>query len=100
MSSPKEIVDNAVAGNTVVVFSKSWCPYCKRAKELLAKDYHDLQTAIFELDQRDDGSDIQDYLLEKTGQRTVPNVFINQNHVGGSDALATLHKEHKIRTLL
>jgi len=117
-------VQNAVADNTIVVFSKSWCPYCKRAKELLAKDYHDVQTAIFEsvsmssslslrvhmltslcrLDQRDDGGEIQAYLLEKTGQRTVPNVFIRsyrtvypslvlllrpavtvieQNHIGG-----------------
>jgi len=100
MSSPKEIVESAVAGNTIVVFSKSWCPYSKWAKELLAENYNDVQTAIFELDLRDDGGEIQAYLLEKTGQRTVPNVFIKQNHVGGSDNLAKLHSEHKIRTLL
>jgi glutaredoxin 3 len=35
------------------------------------------------LDKVDEGSAIQDYLLEKTGQRTVPNIFINQKHVGG-----------------
>lgn len=35
------------------------------------------------LDESPDGSEIQEYLLEKTNQRTVPNIFINQKHIGG-----------------
>ncbi|KAF8506625.1 glutaredoxin [Russula emetica] len=100
MSTPKEFVDKAVAENTVVVFSKSWCPYSKKAKALLKDKYSDAQTAIFELDEREDGAEVQNYLQEKTGQRTVPNVFIKQKHIGGSDTLATLDSEGGIRALL
>lgn len=35
--------------------------------------------------QREDGADVQDFLLEETSQRTVPNVFIGGQHVGGCD---------------
>ena len=41
-------LQNAIAGNTVVVFSKSWCPYCKRAKTLLATEYSGVEPVIFE----------------------------------------------------
>ncbi|KAI0285394.1 hypothetical protein BGY98DRAFT_945695, partial [Russula aff. rugulosa BPL654] len=75
MSTPKEI--KAVADNIVVVFSKTWCPYSKKAKALLKDKYSDAQTAIFELDEREDGAELQNYLQEKTGQRTVPNIFIS-----------------------
>ena len=40
-----------------------------------------------ELDIEKGGDDMQIYLAKKTGQRTVPNVFINKNHVGGDDKL-------------
>ena len=42
------------------------------------------QTSIIRLDEIEDGRAVQDYLLEKTGQRSVPNIFINQKHVGGT----------------
>jgi len=38
---PNEFIDNAMAGNAVVVFSKTQCPYSKAAKELLAGEYPD-----------------------------------------------------------
>lgn len=67
------------------MFSKSYCPYCKQTKSLLselgAKAY------IIELDQVSDGSQIQEALEEITGQRTVPNVFINHKHLGGNSDL-------------
>lgn len=100
MSTPQEIVDKAIAENTVVVFSKTWCPYSKKAKALLKEKYSDAQTTIFELDEREDGGELQNYLQEKTGQRTVPNIFIKQQHIGGSDDLTALHSEDGIRALL
>ncbi|KAI0003755.1 thioredoxin-like protein [Russula compacta] len=78
---------NAIANNVVVVFSKTWCPYSKRAKALLTAEYPEVKPVIFELDERDDGDKFQDYLEEKYNQRTVPNVFINQKHVGGESSL-------------
>jgi len=96
MSSPKQLVESAIADNKVVIFSKSWCPYCKKAKGVLAGD----SPKIFELDELEEGSEIQNYLLEKTGQRTVPNIFIGQKHVGGSDDLGRLQASGQLTKLL
>jgi glutaredoxin 3 len=68
------------------------------------------------LDERDDGSELQSYLGDKTGQRTVPNIFISQRrclptfialtsssdqkHVGGCDAVMALNKEGKLAGLV
>lgn len=85
---------DTIQSNKITVFSKSYCPYCKRAKNLFATKYADAEIKViecvsrqldslrslsvpFRLDERDDGSEIQDYLAQKTGQRTVPNVFIS-----------------------
>ncbi|KAJ2927056.1 hypothetical protein H1R20_g10038, partial [Candolleomyces eurysporus] len=83
MATVKALVDSAVEKNPIVIFSKSWCPYCKKAKNLLATEFKDIPATIFELDERNDGSEIQNYLLQKTQQRTVPNIFIKQEHIGG-----------------
>ena len=68
--SKKEWVEAQIKSNKVVVFSKTYCPYCKMAKESLSqaglKDY-----LIIELDTRDDGDEIQDILKGITGARSV-----------------------------
>jgi len=94
--STKSLVESAIADNRVVIFSKSWCPYCRKAKGILA----DEKATVLELDEREDGDEIQAYLLEKTGQRTVPNIFINQKHVGGSDDLAKAKASGELPKLL
>ncbi|KAK7464987.1 Glutaredoxin [Stygiomarasmius scandens] len=96
----KDTVETTIDSNTITVFSKSWCPYCKAAKQLLKESYGDKQIEILELDQREDGADIQNYLAEKTGQRTVPNIFVNKQHVGGNDAVQAAHKSGKLKELL
>lgn len=48
----------------------------------------------------DNGAAIQNYLLQRTGQRTVPNIFINQNHVGGCDDLMAANQSGKLQELL
>jgi glutaredoxin 3 len=48
----------------------------------------------------DQGAQIQNYLLEKTGQRTVPNIFIGHKHIGGADAVAALHEQGELVKLL
>ncbi|TCD70109.1 glutaredoxin [Steccherinum ochraceum] len=96
----KDLVETSVSGNTITIFSKSWCPYCKRAKALIASEFPDAQTKIYELDQMEEGSDIQDYLLEKTKQKSVPNIFINKKHVGGCDDLVALNSQGKLAALV
>ncbi|KAG5644971.1 hypothetical protein DXG03_007343 [Asterophora parasitica] len=76
--SVQQLVDSAIAENKIAIFSKSYCPYCKKAKALFAEEFPDVETKVYELDERDDGAAIQQYLLEKTGQRTVPNVFVSE----------------------
>nr|AAC08402.1 glutaredoxin I [Mesembryanthemum crystallinum] len=84
-NSASAFVNNVIYSNRIAVFSKSYCPYSVRAKRV----FSDLQERPFvvELDLRDDGSEIQDVLLELVGRRTVPQVFVNGKHIGGSDDL-------------
>ena len=55
---------------------------------------------MYELDQIDDGAEIQAYLGEKTGQRTVPNIFIEQKHIGGNSDLQKIKNGGKLKELL
>ncbi|ESK89706.1 glutaredoxin [Moniliophthora roreri MCA 2997] len=96
----KDLVESAIQDNKVTVFSKSYCPYCKSAKSLLRTNFPGVSVKVFELDELDEGSDIQSYLAEKTGQRTVPNIFINKQHIGGNDAVQALHKKAGLAPLV
>ncbi|KAL9267952.1 Glutaredoxin-C2-like protein [Drosera capensis] len=87
-----------VSSNPVIVFSKSYCPYCKKAKNLLTE--LGVSFKVIELDIESDGSEIQSALAEWTGQRTVPNVFIGGNHIGGCDATVGLQQQGKLVPLL
>ncbi|XP_057804531.1 glutaredoxin [Salvia miltiorrhiza] len=87
-----------VSSNPVVVFSKKYCGYCPRVKNLLSQ----LQATykVIELDEEADGDEIQAALHEWTGQRTVPNVFINGKHIGGSDVVMAKHQQGQLVPLL
>ncbi|KAJ8517665.1 hypothetical protein ONZ45_g5162 [Pleurotus djamor] len=90
---------DSIVQHKVVIFSKSYCPYCKRAKALFSSNYPNLETKVYELDQLPDGSAIQDYLEEKTGQRTVPNIFVNRIHIGGSSDADAKHSNGELARL-
>lgn len=70
------LVTKAVQENAVMVFSKSYCPHCIRAKRILDTEIGKAKYSVMELESRPDGSAIQDYLSKLTGARTVPRVFI------------------------
>ncbi|KAF8407344.1 hypothetical protein HHK36_006472 [Tetracentron sinense] len=91
-------VKKTISSHNIVIFSKSYCPYCKRAKAV----FKELNQAphVVELDQRDDGWDIQDALSEIVGRRTVPQVFINGKHIGGSDDTIEAYESGKLASLL
>ncbi|KAI3811450.1 hypothetical protein L1987_21174 [Smallanthus sonchifolius] len=97
-ASSVDFVKKTIASHPIVIFSKSYCPYCKRAKgvfkELNQKPY------VIELDEREDGSKIQDALSEIVGRRTVPQVFINGKHLGGSDDTVEAYQSGKLEKLL
>ncbi|KAL5598790.1 hypothetical protein BROUX41_003877 [Berkeleyomyces rouxiae] len=98
MTAAKEKVQKLVEGHPVVIFSKSYCPYCNASKALIKKLGYDFK--VYELDQMDDGSEIQNALAEVTGQRTVPNNFINGESIGGNSDLQELHSSKKLEGAL
>ncbi|GMI99139.1 glutaredoxin C2 [Hibiscus trionum] len=96
MALPK--AKEIVSATPVVVFSKSYCPFCVDVKQLLQKLGASFKA--IELDKEGDGSDIQAALAEWTSQRTVPNVFIGGKHIGGCDTTTGLNNEGKLVPLL
>ena len=86
----------------VVVISKSDCPYCNMAKQVLAK--YDIPGAIMEITEIDDGQhdgdNIQNVMQELTGARTVPRIFIGGNCIGGGDEIMTMHNNGELEELL
>jgi len=85
MTAARVKAEKIIDENGVVVFSKSYCTYCAASKSLL--DKFKVNYFVLELDQVDDGPAIQDALAEITHQRSVPNIFINKNHIGGNSDL-------------
>ena len=65
-------MDQLIKDYAVLVVSKSYCPFCHMAKNVLAKyDIQPDKMKIIEIDGDPDGADIQDYLQQITGGRTV-----------------------------
>mmetsp|Transcript_32781 Transcript_32781/g.48099 ORF Transcript_32781/g.48099 Transcript_32781/m.48099 type:complete len:133 (-) Transcript_32781:189-587(-) len=95
-------VSQSIQENSVIVFSKSYCPYCKRTKSLLSQHATDTDVKFVELDlqNENDGALIQSQLLSVTGQRTVPNVFIHGRHIGGNSDLQELQKSGALLEVL
>lgn len=75
----------------VVIISKTYCPYSKKAKGILLEKYIiDPLPYVVELNEHPLGPKLQALLTEKTGRRTVPNILINGKSVGGGDDIAEL----------
>ena len=80
----------------VVIYTTRFCPFCHRAKRLLAQK----GVAFEEVDVTGDW-EARDRLMEKAGGRsTVPQIWIGDSHVGGSDELYALEREGKLDPLL
>ncbi|MEP7120342.1 MAG: glutaredoxin 3 [Byssovorax sp.] len=80
---------------SVLIYLTEWCPYCQRAKALLTRK----KTAFTEIDV-DDRPDLRSWLVSASGQRTVPQIFINGQPVGGSSELDALDRQGKLDRLL
>ncbi|ORZ08617.1 glutaredoxin [Absidia repens] len=98
MSLVKEFIKKTIFENKVTIFSKSYCPYCLGAKDLF--DDIKVDYKALELNELPDGVEIQQALAELTRQKTVPNIFVNQVHVGGADDLKSALDSGKLATLL
>lgn len=79
----------------VTIYTKSWCPYCHAAKELLTKK----GVAFEEIDVAD--REKQAAMAKRAnGRSTVPQIFIGEAHVGGCDDLHALDAAGKLDSLL
>ena len=80
----------------VEIYTTPWCPYCLAAKRLLQEK----GAAFEEIDVSANGALRQDMTQRANGRRTVPQIFINGRHVGGSDELQALEKAGKLDPML
>jgi len=84
--------------NPVMVYSKTYCPFCMEVKALFNK--LGVQATVVELDSLADGADVQDALSSVTGSRTVPQVFIGGELVGGCDDTMAANRSGALQELL
>jgi glutaredoxin 3 len=80
----------------VTIYTTNLCPYCYRAKQLLTKK----GVAFDEIDVSYDQAERKRMTDRAGGRRTVPQIFIGETHVGGSDDLHDLDRQGKLDRLL
>lgn len=80
----------------VTIYTTPHCPYCIRAKMLLD------ERGVTELNEIriDQDRELRKQMIERTGRRTVPQIYIGDHHVGGCDDLVALDREGKLEALL
>jgi glutaredoxin 3 len=79
----------------VVMYTTNWCPYCERARRLLATK----TVPIAEIDV-ESAPGKRAEMQTRSGRRSVPQIFIGDHHVGGSDDLQALEAAGKLDELL
>lgn len=80
----------------VLMYSTAVCPYCIMAERLLkSKGVEDIEKIRVDLH-----PEIREEMMQKTGRRTVPQIYIGDTHVGGFDDLSALDRAGKLNALL
>jgi len=100
VSEWRNLVRGMEKESPVVVFSKTYCPYSRRAKNLLATYALNPPPRIIEVDLRDDNELIKALLQRLTHRATFPNIIVNSISIGGSDELHALHSSGQLRGIL
>ncbi len=79
----------------VIVYSSDYCPYCSRAKHLLAS-----KGVAFEEIKVDGKPQLRAEMTNKAGRTSVPQIWIGAKHIGGCDDLYALERAGKLDALL
>lgn len=80
----------------VLLYGSAVCPYCVMAERLLkAKGIDNIEKIRVDLEPKQ-----RQIMMERTGRRTVPQIFIGETHVGGYDDLAALDRAGKLDGML
>jgi len=77
------------------MYVTDWCPYCQRAKSLLAQ-----KAVVLREINVDDGAKFREEMIARSGRRTVPQIFIGGHHVGGCDDLFELDRSGALDRLI
>jgi len=84
-----------VSQPAVTLYVSDWCPYCTRAKGLLTQK----QVAFSEINVEDDAK-LREEMIARSSQRTVPQIFIGDKHVGGCEDLFELDRSGELDRLI
>ena len=79
----------------VTIYTKDYCPFCQRAKALLDRKgiaYHEIDVTYDEV--------LQVEMQDRSQRRTVPQIFVDEHHIGGSDDLHALARSGELDRLL
>ena len=79
----------------VIMYCSDWCPFCIRAKVLLQK-----KGIAFEEIRVDGKPDVRAQMAKKAGRTSVPQIWIDELHVGGCDELFALERAGKLDALV
>lgn len=79
----------------VTIYTANWCPYCKRAMALLQRR----GIGYREINLEDDPA-ARELMMARSGRRTVPQIFIGDQPIGGSEELAALERSGELDRLL
>lgn len=80
----------------VLMYATAVCPFCQRAEALLrARGVSDIEKVRVDLE-----PERREEMIERTGRRTVPQIFIGETHVGGFDDLSELDVDGRLEPLL
>ena len=98
MSQLRATIEALIKETHVLVYSKTTCPFCKRVKALLKRAT--VHATYVEVDQEKNGPEIVETLKAITGQGTVPNVFVNGQHVGNCDKTIEAYSNGSLSKLI
>jgi glutaredoxin 3 len=79
----------------VELYATGWCPYCTRARQLLAAKGVDIEEIDIEA-----RPGAREAMVARSGRSSVPQIFINQTHIGGCDDLIALNEAGGLDPLL
>ncbi|XP_053313684.1 glutaredoxin-1 [Spea bombifrons] len=94
-------VESKLKASKVTMFEKPACPYCVRAKGILQKyKFKEGHLEIVNISNLDIVASVQDYFLQKTGERTVPRIYIGEKCIGGCSDLVPLDSSGELEKML
>jgi glutaredoxin 3 len=79
----------------ILMYTTRWCPFCVMAKRLLAAKGVAVEEVAVDAD-----PDARAEMMERSGRRTVPQIFIGEQHIGGFEDMADLDHKGQLDPLL